>query len=152
MCTHHSSLQLSRIHYIQIEDHQLSTIGALKPARWGMLILDSQKNMNKQKTLNIRVSLVFWYIWRFKLYTNKAWNRDMKNRDSACLSMLVIFLVFQFYLWPMLRMSISHSTKISQGMRYKILLCSLRLFFKNDFVFPFIDRIGLKFINFNTLT
>ena len=121
--------------------------------RWGMLILDSRKNMNKQKTLNIRVWLVFWYIWRFKSHTitNKAWNRDMKNRDSTCLSMLLIFLVFQFYLWPMLRMNISHSTKISQGMRYKILLCSLR-FLKNNFVFPFIDRIGLKFIYFDTLT
>lgn len=44
----------------------------------------------------------------------------MKKRDSTCLSIFVIFLVFQLYLWPILRMNVTYSTKISQDSRHLV--------------------------------
>ena len=51
----------------------------------------------------------------------------MKKRDSTCLALVVLLLVFKFYLFPVSR-NVTHSTKtIIQGMHYKTLLYSLHL-------------------------
>jgi hypothetical protein len=79
----------------------------------------------------------------------------MKKRDSTCLSIFVIFLVFQLYLWPILRMNVTYSTKISQGMHCEIILYSLIYLFLYIYIYIyilykksfFIDKIRFETYN-----